>query len=145
MIGGLFFFRPPLHSDWLRVCQAGSRSICGIKSLQGVTRSDWEYCGVGGGEKGGCIGCCCVLLMCFNTQISFSCPQNTCVYIYFSLNAHLWCMVYLFKLMKFFLSSLSLWCAHPFYFCSSSSLGLLCSSFPFFFPLHLLKLIYFFY
>lgn len=39
----LFF---SLRSEWLPVCQAGSRTICSWhKSLQGATRSDWESLG----------------------------------------------------------------------------------------------------
>lgn len=95
-----FFFL--LHSDWLHVCQSGSHTICGWhKSLQGATRSDWESCSKSGKkkEKGGeNTSASAVLYWCVWTiGLSFSCPQSTHKNG-FSINATLWCIVYLLRL-----------------------------------------------
>lgn len=82
------FFSFPFStlSDFVFVSLAVAPFVAGIKSLQGVTRSDWESWGKGGGEKKkrkvkkkkkADIGCCSVVLMCLNMGLIFMPSKHT--------------------------------------------------------------------
>lgn len=88
-----FNFFPLLHSEWLRVCQSGSCTICGWhESLQGATRSDWESRRKEGRKRIHWLRR--AALICLNVG---SCSHARDVRFYFILpvNVTLWCIAYL--------------------------------------------------